>query len=49
MRPLSSSAGAGFKSMKTAYSTIKGFELVQMFKKGQMDIWKIGLGENLSR
>jgi IS6 family transposase len=34
----------GFKSMKTAYATIKGFELMRMFKKGQMDIWKWGQG-----
>ena len=25
----------GFKSMKTAYATIQGFELMHMFKKGQ--------------
>jgi transposase, IS6 family len=34
----------GFKSMKTAYAAIKGFELVRMFKKGQLDIWKLGQG-----
>lgn len=34
----------GFKSMKTAYATIKGFELMHMFKKGQMDAWKYGQG-----
>ena len=33
-----------FKSMKTAYATIKGFELMRMFKKGQMDAWKYGQG-----
>ena len=27
----------GFQSMKTAYATIKGFELMRMFKKGQFD------------
>ena len=32
----------GFKSMKTAYATIKGFEFMRMFKKGQLDIWKSG-------
>lgn len=26
----------GFKSMKTAYATIKGFEIRRMFRKGQM-------------
>ncbi len=36
----------GFKSMKTAYATIKGFEVMRMFKKGQMDIWKYGQGIN---
>lgn len=30
----------GFKSMKTAYATIKGFEVMRMFKKGQLDFWK---------
>jgi transposase-like protein len=34
----------GFKSMKTAYATIKGFEVMRMFKKGQFDIWKYGQG-----
>ena len=32
----------GFKSMKTAYATLKGFELMRMFKKGQLDMWKYG-------
>ncbi len=26
----------GFKSMKTAYATIKSFEAMRMFRKGQM-------------
>lgn len=34
----------GFKSMKTAYATIKGFELMRMFKKGRFDFWKYGQG-----
>jgi len=34
----------GFKSMKTAYATIKGFEVMRMFKKGQLDPWKYGQG-----
>lgn len=34
----------GFKSMKTAFATIKGFEVMRMFRKGQLDIWKNGLG-----
>jgi len=34
----------GFKSMKTAYATIKGFEVMRMFKKGQFDIWTHDLG-----
>ncbi len=29
----------GFKSMKTAYATIKGFEVIRMFRKGQLDMW----------
>ena len=32
------------KTMKTAYATIKGFEFMRMFKKGQMDAWKYGQG-----
>jgi len=34
----------GFKTMKTAYATIKGFEVMRMFKKGQLDRWKYGQG-----
>jgi IS6 family transposase len=34
----------GFKSMKTAYATIKGFEVMRMFKKGQFNIWTGGHG-----
>ena len=34
----------GFKSMKTAYATIKGFEIMHMFKKGQMNRWTYGQG-----
>jgi len=34
----------GFKSMKTAYATIKGFELMRMFRKGQMKSWICGQG-----
>jgi len=34
----------GFKSMKTAYATIKGFEIMRMFKKGKFDLWKYGQG-----
>lgn len=33
-----------FKSMKTAYATIKGFEVMRMFKKGRFDLWKYGQG-----
>ena len=29
-----------FKSMKTAYATLKGVELMRMFRKGQLDAWK---------
>ena len=34
----------GFKSMKTAYATIKGFEIMHMFKKEQMSVWKYDKG-----
>jgi len=34
----------GFQSMKTACATIKGFEVMRMFKKGQMKMWAYGLG-----
>jgi transposase-like protein len=34
----------GFKSMKTAYATIKGFEVMRMFKKGRFNIWTYGKG-----
>ncbi len=34
----------GFKFMKTAYATIKGFEVMRMFKKGRFDIWKYSQG-----
>lgn len=34
----------GFKSMKTTYATIKGFEVMRMFKKGKFDLWKYGQG-----
>jgi IS6 family transposase len=34
----------GFKSMRTAYATIKGFEVMRMFKKGRFDIWKYEQG-----
>lgn len=29
----------GFKSMKTAYATIKGFEVMRIFKKGKFNGW----------
>ena len=32
----------GFKSKKSAYATIKGVELMRMFKKGVFDPWKYG-------
>ena len=34
----------GFKSMKSAYATIKGFEVMRMFKKKQLEKWKYGQG-----
>jgi len=30
--------------MKSAYSTIKGFKIMRMFKKGKFDICKYGQG-----
>ncbi len=32
----------GFQSMKTAYATIKGFEVMRTLKKGQFKIWMYG-------
>ncbi len=32
----------GFKSLKTAYATVKGFEVMHMFKKGQFNVWLHG-------
>ena len=34
----------GFQSMKTAYATIKGFEVMYMLKKGQFKLWQYGQG-----
>ena len=34
----------GFQSMKTAYATIKGFEVMRMFKKGQFTWWIDAIG-----
>jgi transposase, IS6 family len=34
----------GFKSMKTAYATIKGFELMHAFRKGQAKLWMLSPG-----
>ena len=30
----------GFKSMKTAYATLKGFEVMRALKKGQAALWQ---------
>ena len=30
----------GFQSTKTARATIKGFEVMRMFKKGQFRLWR---------
>lgn len=32
----------GFQSMKTAYATLRGFEIMRMFKKGQFNVWMYG-------
>ena len=29
----------GFQSMRTAYATLKGFEVMRMFRKGQFNTW----------
>jgi IS6 family transposase len=34
----------GFKSMKTAYATIKGFELMHALRKGQAKLWMLSPG-----
>ncbi|OJW12318.1 MAG: IS6 family transposase [Legionella sp. 39-23] len=34
--------------MKTAYATIKGFEIMRMFKKGQFSIWMYGTRTEVS-
>src|SRR3989338_5986372 len=38
----------GFQSMKTAYATIKGFEVMRMFKKGQFNLWMYGNRNEIS-
>ncbi|MDF2866962.1 MAG: transposase [Gammaproteobacteria bacterium] len=38
----------GFQSMKTAYATIKGFEVMRMLKKGQFAIWMYGQRNEIS-
>ncbi|KZK92586.1 MULTISPECIES: IS6 family transposase [unclassified Pseudovibrio] len=40
----------GFQSMRTATATIKGFEVMRMFKKGQFDSWirSVGGGTEVS-
>ncbi|CDZ77287.1 hypothetical protein BN59_01570 [Legionella massiliensis] len=38
----------GFHSMKIAYATIKGFEVMRMFKKGQFNIWMYGNRNEIS-
>ncbi len=34
----------GFKSLKTAYATIKGFEVMHALRKGQAALWQYGGG-----
>ncbi len=40
----------GFRSMRTARATIKGFEVMRMFKKGQFNLWigTVGGGTEVS-
>jgi transposase, IS6 family len=35
----------GFQSMRTAYATLKGFEVMRMFKKRQFDLWLDAVGD----
>ena len=37
-----------FQSMKTAYATLKGFEVMRMFKKGQFNKWMYGTRTEIS-
>jgi IS6 family transposase len=32
----------GFKSLKTAYATLKGFEVMHAIRKGQAALWRYG-------
>ena len=34
----------GFKSMKTAYATIRGFEVMHALRKGQAKLWMLSTG-----
>lgn len=34
----------GFQSLKTAFATIRGFEVMRMFRKGQLNFWLYGRG-----
>ncbi len=34
----------GFKNMKSAYATLKGFEVVRVFRRGQFAGWYPGEG-----
>ena len=38
----------GFQSMKTPYATIKGFEIMRMFKKGQFNMAMYGTRNEVS-
>ena len=35
----------GFKPMNTAYATIKGLEVMRLFKKGQFAAWIEAIGD----
>ena len=39
---------SGFQSMKTALATLKGFEVMRMFKKGQFQCWIYGRRNEVS-
>ena len=41
-RDLKEMITCGFQSMKTAYASIKGMEIMRMFRKGQFNCWMYG-------
>jgi transposase, IS6 family len=39
----------GFKSMKTAYATLKGFEVMHALRKGEANLWFYGQGIKVNK